>query len=185
MTPPTTFETPRLRLRPPVLADAPILFREYTQDPEVTRYLTWQPHANLEATQAFVRWCLDQWKECRHSFPWVLARKEDSRVLGMIEFRIGGHKAEIGYVLGKRFWGQGYMTEATTVLVDWGLTQPEICRVWATCDVDNLASARVLEKAGMQREGLLRRWIVHPNISDEPRDSWCYAKVKQTARVRE
>jgi RimJ/RimL family protein N-acetyltransferase len=62
--------------------------------------------------------------------------------------------------------------------VDWALTQPTIYRVWATCDVDNLASARLLEKIGMQREGLLRRWIIPPNISEVPRDCWCYAKTK-------
>ena len=50
--------------------------------------------------------------------------------------------------------------------------------MWAVCDIDNLASARVMEKAGMQREGILKRWSVHPNISAEPRDSYCYAVVK-------
>jgi hypothetical protein len=53
-----------------------------------------------------------------------------------------------------------------------------IFRVWALCDVDNLASARVMEKVGMQREGILRRWILHPNLSDEPRDVYCYSVVK-------
>ena len=47
--------------------------------------------------------------------------------------------------------------------------------VWATCDVDNLASARVLEKAGFEREGRLHNWIVHPNIGPEPRDCYVYA----------
>jgi [ribosomal protein S5]-alanine N-acetyltransferase len=50
--------------------------------------------------------------------------------------------------------------------------------VWAVCDVENAASARVLEKAGMRREGVLRRWAMHPNMGEEPRDSFCYAKVK-------
>jgi len=50
------------------------------------------------------------------------------------------------------------------------------------CDVDNLASARVLEKVGMSREGVLRRSTMHPNASDEPRDSYCYAIVKESIR---
>ena len=53
-----------------------------------------------------------------------------------------------------------------------------IFRIWAVCDLDNFASARVLEKAGMQREGVLRRYILHPNISSEPRDVYCYATVR-------
>ena len=70
------------------------------------------------------------------------------------------------------------MNEALKSVVEWALAQPEIYRVWATCDVDNVASARVLERAGMGREGVLRRWLVHPNLSDEPRDCLCYSIVK-------
>jgi RimJ/RimL family protein N-acetyltransferase len=73
------------------------------------------------------------------------------------------------------------MTEVVRAVNDWALAQPEVHRVWAVCDVDNLASARVMEKAGMAREGKLRRWAVHPNLSTEPRDFWCYARVKETS----
>jgi RimJ/RimL family protein N-acetyltransferase len=51
-------------------------------------------------------------------------------------------------------------------------------RIGAVCDVDNIGSARVLEKSGFVREGLLLRWLVHPNISDEPRDCYSYARVR-------
>jgi RimJ/RimL family protein N-acetyltransferase len=82
-------------------------------------------------------------------------------------------------VLARTFWNQGYMTEALKGIVDWGLKRKDIYCVWAVCDVDNLASARVMEKAGMQREGILRRWSVHPNLNDKPRDSSCFAITKQ------
>jgi RimJ/RimL family protein N-acetyltransferase len=70
------------------------------------------------------------------------------------------------------------MTEAARVVVEWALSCPDVYRVWATCDVDNVASARLLEAVGMQREGVLRRWLVHPNVGDAPRDALCYALVK-------
>jgi RimJ/RimL family protein N-acetyltransferase len=70
------------------------------------------------------------------------------------------------------------MSEALQSVLQWALAQPEIFRVWATCDIDNLASARVLERVGMEREGVLRRWLVHPNISEVPRDCLCYSVVK-------
>jgi ribosomal-protein-alanine N-acetyltransferase len=70
------------------------------------------------------------------------------------------------------------MTEALTPIVEWALAQPRIFRVWATCDIENRRSARVLEKVGMQFEGVLRRYVVHPNVSDEPRDALLYARVK-------
>src|SRR5258707_1279376 len=62
----------------------------------------------------------------------------------------------IAYVLARSYWGQGLMTEALAWLVDWALKQPAIRRAWAMCDVDNPNSARVMEKAGMQREGIRR-----------------------------
>lgn len=78
----------------------------------------------------------------------------------------------------KKYWGQGYMSEAARAMVDWALSQDEIFRVSATCDISNIASARVMEKAGMQREGILRRHTIHPHLSPEPRDVYIYAKVK-------
>ena len=63
-------------------------------------------------------------------------------------------------------------------MIDWALEQPEIFRIQAVCDVENIGSARVMEKAGMEREGTLRRYVLHPNISDEPRDVYMYAIVK-------
>ena len=85
---------------------------------------------------------------------------------------------EFGYVLARRWWGQGLMTEALTEIAGWVLRQDGVFRVASTCDVDNIGSARVMEKAGLAREGLLRRWLVYPNISDEPRDCFCYARVR-------
>ena len=96
----------------------------------------------------------------------------------MMIARVTDEKWELGYVLARFYWGNGYMTEAVQGLVHWALKQKQIYRIWAVCDVDNIASARVMEKAGMQREGILRRWSVHPNLSPEPRDSYCYAIVK-------
>jgi len=67
------------------------------------------------------------------------------------------------------------MTEAVKKVLDWASKQKEIYRVWSVCDVDNIASARVMEKVNMQREGILRRWSVHPSISPEPWSAYCYA----------
>ncbi|HEV2121292.1 MAG TPA: GNAT family protein, partial [Chloroflexota bacterium] len=62
--------------------------------------------------------------------------------------------------------------------VAWALSEPSVHRVWATCDVENTASRRVLEKLGFELEGTLRRWAVHPNISPMPRDSHCYSRIR-------
>ncbi len=98
------------------------------------------------------------------------------------DFLAGAHeqmyKVEFAYHLARREWGQGYAPEAAGALVHWALGQPTIHRIWTTCDVDNIRSVRVLEKLGLEREGTLRRWLVHPNISAEPRDALCFGRVK-------
>jgi ribosomal-protein-alanine N-acetyltransferase len=174
---PAVIETNRLRLRAPRLEDADEIFARYAQDAEVTRYLTWRPHTSVEPVREFLRGLLTL-REQGAVLPWVVERRADGRLLGAMDLRLQGFRAEIGYALARDAWGQGFASEAAWALVDWALRQPGLYRVWAVCDVDNPASGRVLEKAGMVREGLLRRWSMHPNVSDEPRDCWCYARVR-------
>ncbi len=177
MKPPEHIETERLVLRLPSVADAEAIFTSYAQNEEVTRYLVWQPHKHIQETKDFLAGCVAAWKKDTR-FPYNVTIKETGAVAGMIEIRLNSFKADVGYVLSPQFWGKGLATEALRSLVEWALNQTSIYRIWALCDVDNPASARVLEKAGMQREGLLRRQIIHPNISDEPRDCYCYAIAK-------
>lgn len=175
--PPGTLHTTRLVLRRPTLEDARDIFERYTQDPVVTQYLRWRPHKDIAQTESFIQRCLHAW-DTGQGFPYVITLRQERGPIGMIDLRISGHRAEIGYVLARAHWGHGYMTEAAKALVDWALNQPAIYRVWAVCDVENAASIRVLEKVGMKREGVLRRWLIHPNVSDEPRDCFCYAMTK-------
>lgn len=190
--PPETMETARLRLRPPRMEDAPAIFERYASDPEVTRFLTWRVHDGVEQTLAFLR-SLTKAIEAGTTHAWVIEGKTDRRLMGLIsmaattargsdllstEQERRNYRVTFGYHLARSEWGRGFATEAVRAFVGWALGQPEVHRVWAVCDVDNLASARVLEKAGLVREGRLRRWNVHPNISREPRDCHCYALVR-------
>jgi [ribosomal protein S5]-alanine N-acetyltransferase len=177
MRPPEILESSRLRLRRLVEDDAEAVFAAYAQDPEVTKYLVWRRTGNLEDTRHALRSATEAWDEGK-AFNWVVLRKKDDRLLGMVGVRVDGHKVELGYVLAREFWRQGYMTEAVRAVVSWAIKEEDVYRVWAVCDIENLASARVMEKAGMQREGILRRWSMHPNRSEEPRDCYCYAITK-------
>ncbi|MDJ0567910.1 MAG: GNAT family N-acetyltransferase [Pleurocapsa sp. MO_192.B19] len=174
---PQIIETSRLKLRSPSLQDAPAIFEQYAQDKQVTKYMTWQPHQNVETTQKFVQRCIDA-LATKTDFYWVILPKKAKKAVGMIRLQHQNYHTSLGYVLARPYWNQGLMTEALQPLVGWAITQPDIYRVWAVCDCENLASARVLEKVGMTREGILRRWLIHPNLSDKPRDCFCYAKVK-------
>ena len=175
--PPATWETERLVLTPACVADAQAAFEGYTSDPSVTRYMMWRAHGSLDETVQFMRRCENVWRE-GSAFPWSLRLKRDGSFAGMLEARVRQHSVDIGYVLARRLWRQGLMSEAVGGFVAWAMSQPGIFRIWAICDVENIASARLLEHAGMQLEGTLRKRVVHPNMSDTPRDCFCYAIVK-------
>jgi [ribosomal protein S5]-alanine N-acetyltransferase len=175
--PPERIKTKRLVLRIPALTDATILFDTYTHDPEVTRYVMWRPHTSVDQTLEFLKSCVAAW-EGEKRFPYVIMLKGTDNPIGMVDFHIAGSTVGIGYVIGRAYWGRGYVPEAVQAIVKWALRQPSIYRVCADCDVENTASIRVMEKVGMQREGVLRRHTIHPNISNEPRDCYLYAIVK-------
>jgi len=174
---PTELLTPRLRLRPTQAEDAEAIFAGFAQDAEVTRYLTWRPHTDISQTREFLAGRQAAWAK-GDDLTWAIALRQADACIGLIGLRRHGFKADMGYVLARPFWGRGLMPEAARAVVDWAFVDPGIHRVWATCDVDNLSSARVLEKVGMTREGILRGWIVHPQISNTPRDCFCYARVR-------
>ncbi len=179
MRPPSTIETARLRLRTPATGDADAIFTTYASDAEATRYVSFPTHRSVADAHEFLQRCEVGWA-ADGPFTWVIVLREDDRLVGTIDIRPQGARVEIGYILARAYWGRGFMTEVVRAVGDWALAQPEVHRVWAVCDVDNRASARVMEKAGMEREGRLRRWAVHPNIGATPRDFWCYARVKET-----
>jgi ribosomal-protein-alanine N-acetyltransferase len=171
------WETARLVARRATRDVAQDVFDAYAQDAEVARYMIWRPHREVDETIAFLDRCERAWQDGT-AFSWTLWLKEDGCLAGMIEARLRGSSADIGYVLRRSLWRRGLMTEAIRFVIDWALSLPGVYRVWATCDVENVASARLLESVGMEREGVLRRWIVHPNMSDTPRDALCYAIVR-------
>ena len=174
---PEHIETQRLFLHPPQMEDASAMFNGWAQDVDVTRYLTWRPHKNLEESKMILAGAICAWGTDT-GFPYMITLKRSGEVIGMIDPRIEGSKVGVGYVLGRAHWGKGYMPEATLVVIDWAFLQPAIYRVYTTTDVENVASQRVLEKVGMFCEGVLRKYITHPNISDIPRDSYMYAVTK-------
>lgn len=174
---PATFRTARLSLRPITMADAAPIFAAYARDPEVTQFLIWRPHRTRRDIEAYIRSCLATPPHRARTY--VLVGRKDSVIRGCLDLRQADrHRLEFGYVLARAFWGQGLMTEALTEVVRWGLSQPTIFRISAVCDVDNIGSARVMEKSGLVREGLLRRYLVHPSMGTEPRDCFSYARVR-------
>ena len=178
-------KTRRLILRPTRLSDAKKIFNSYAQDLEVTRHVSWTPHQSVRETRNFMKACIKEWKTGT-GFPWVITRAKDKKLIGMIGLRFSDvklfshkrHMMDVGYVVMRSEWNKGYVTEALKAVVSYAFSIPSVHRVWAICDVGNPASARLMEKVGMVREGRLRRYTFHPNISPEPCDVYLYAKVR-------
>jgi RimJ/RimL family protein N-acetyltransferase len=160
-----------------MMEDARAVFETWAQDPEVTRTMSWRPHQDIDVTRSVLRRMIDAW-DSGFRFTYLIVGRDTNNAMGMIELRPEGHKVEIGYVLARAYWGGGYMTEAASALRDWVFQQPGIFRLYATTSVDNLRSQHVLERIGMTREGLMRRYIIHPSVSPEPMDSYLYALVR-------
>jgi RimJ/RimL family protein N-acetyltransferase len=175
---PPGFETERLVLRESTASDAPAIFAEYATDSAVTRFLTWPPHRSLADTETYLAACEAARHEGR-SNTYVLIPRGGGTLLGAFDLRIETpFRISFGYVLARRHWGRGLMTEALRAALGWAQAQPGVWRVWAVCDVGNHGSARVMEKAGLEFECVLRRWIMHPSISETPRDCRAYAWIR-------
>ena len=174
--PPESFGTARLLLRKPRAEDAALIFAAYAQDPEVTRYLTFRPHRDLNDAREAVERFLEGWRSAK-SYCWLIFRRDGEELVGAISAR-EDQGINLGYLIARPYWRHGFMSEALGAIVAWAFAQAAIFRVWAVCDIDNEASARLLEKNGFHQEGVLRKWSRHPNVSDVPRDCYCYAKTR-------
>ncbi|MEM9880716.1 MAG: GNAT family N-acetyltransferase [Pseudomonadota bacterium] len=150
---PETYETKRLRLRRIALADAQSVFDSYAGDADVARYTSWTPHQTVGETHSFIKRVLSQ-AENGQCFPMIVfAKAALVQPIGVFEVNLHGSTADYGYVLSKTAWGLGYATEVLTSLIGHALSHPEIYRVEAFCNTQNTASAKVMKKAGMTREG--------------------------------
>ena len=168
--------TARLWLRPPRETDAQQICARYAKDPEVCRYMSWTPHQSIDDTHAFLSRIIGDNAAGRSRGFLILC--ESGELLGSIGGAIDQHRMGFGYCLARDTWGHGIATEAARAFVASVLENPAICRIQAYCDVENRASARVLEKVGLELEGTLRQYLVLPNLGESPRDVYCYAKVR-------
>ncbi len=174
---PDRLEAPGSVLRLLRASDALAIFEGYARNPEVLRYMAWPPPRVLADTAAYLETVLDD-AERGVSFTYAILPVGTTELQGGIGFVLRGGTANFGYVLASAYWGRGLTSGALHTLADWLLAQPSVYRVEAFCHADNRRSARVMEKAGLQFEGRLRRHAVYPNLSDEPQDSLMHARVR-------
>jgi ribosomal-protein-alanine N-acetyltransferase len=130
----------------------------YASDPLVAKFTTWYEHQTIRHTIHFIE--LIQ-KQSQHPdvTHWAMVWKPSGRVIGTCDLRMALHRGEIGYALSREYWGQGIMPEALYEVLRYGFEVKRLERIEARCMVDNHASERVMQKLGMQFEGVLRKHI--------------------------
>jgi RimJ/RimL family protein N-acetyltransferase len=142
--------------------------------------MSWTPHRTIDDTIDFLSRIVSDNANGR-SFGFLVFSRQTGQLLGSVGGAKVDHRMQFGYCLARDAWGQGYATEAASAFVTAALQIPAVCRVQAYCDLENIASAHVLEKIGLEREGTLRRFMVLPNLGDVPRDVYRYAKICEQA----
>lgn len=166
----TPIQTERLRIRPFRPTDWQAV-HTYTSNAAIMHYLE-EGQMNAEQTQAWVQ------QQAESLEAYAVVRHTDDMLVGHISFHkwFNPHIYELGWVMHPDHHGRGYTTEAARALLRYGFETRNIHRVIATCQPENIASWRVMEKLGMVREGHLRQCVARPN--GEWWDEYFYAILK-------
>lgn len=142
-------ETERLLLRHFVIEDAERMFNNWANDPEVTKYMTWNPHENVEQTKSILNIWLEEYKK-PNCYRFCIVLKENSDLIGSIDVvdYVDGCP-EIGYCLSRKYWNNGYMTEAVKAFIDY-LFNVGFEKLVIEANVNNIASNKVILKCGFK-----------------------------------
>lgn len=172
-----TLETERLLLRKITLEDAWDM-HYYGSNENVSKYVTWETHKSLSDTREFIEFVLTKY-ENKKIAPWGIEYKENGKLIGTIDFvswQLKHNIAEIGYVLSQDYWGKGITTEAAKEVIKFGFENMDLVRIQARCDIENIGSARVMEKVGMTFEGVIRKGIF---VKSKHRDIKMYSIINE------
>lgn len=157
-----TLETTRLILEPFKDSDAQDVFA-YASDPEVAKTVTWEPHKTVDSSKEYLDWIKNQTstKDGKIFFVWAIREKKSNKVIGSIDFKnVFPHSGQFDYALGRNYWNNGFVTEAATEVVNWAFSHlPNLVRFQSYCIADNIGSKRVMEKSGLQFEGIRKKSI--------------------------
>ncbi|MGK7377118.1 GNAT family N-acetyltransferase [Planococcus sp. 1R117A] len=170
-------ETERLILRRLTIEDAEDMF-DYASKPIVSRFMPWEVHQTADDTKEFIWLILDGYNQ-QNKLTWAIELKSEKKMIGTIDFIkwLPKHgRAEIGYALSPKYWGNGFTQEAAKALIAFGFEKMQLNKVEAPIVPDNFQSQRVLEKVGMVCEGVARQ---HFYMKGEYVDLAMYSILKE------
>ena len=153
-----TIETPRLILRRAKTEDAEAMFRNWANDKDVTKYLTWPTHGEVAVTKQLLSSWVESYERDDY-YQWMIVLKELGQPIGSIMASTMGRaqSAHIGYCIGKAWWHQGIMSETLQAVIEFLFDEVGYHRVESLHDPNNPHSGAVMRKCGMKYEGTLRQ----------------------------
>lgn len=172
----TVVQTSRLRLRQIALEDASVLY-EYWSDPSVTEFMNIEPFESIEKAEEMIRF-LNKLTEDQQAIRYSITMKDTELIVGTCGFNsldFHNGRAEIGYDLGRSFWGQGYASEAVGALIQKGFTELGLNRIEAKVEPGNANSIKLLERLSFSYEGTLRQY---EKVNEGFIDLQMYSKLK-------
>lgn len=154
-------ETERLILRPFIQEDAESIYKNWASDPEVTKYLMWPTHENVETSKEILKEWVENYEK-KDYYHWAIVPKDNTNqpvgcigVMNQIDETI--KMAHIGYCIGREWWHKGVTSEALNGVIDFLFTKIGVNRIESRHDPHNPNSGEVMKKCGMKYEGTLRQ----------------------------
>ena len=152
-------ETDRLILRQFIINDARATFNNWSNDPDVTKYLTWAPHSNVDVSKSVLEgWITSYEKD--NFYQWGIVIKSTDELVGTISIvqqKDDIKMVQVGYCIGKKWWKQGITSEALAAIIRFFFEEVGINRLEARHDPRNPNSGKVMTKCGLKYEGTMRQ----------------------------
>ena len=151
---------------------------EYTGNHEVTQYLEWKAHTNIDQTKKFIRQVINGYETDNRSYLWAIELINEKKLIGVIrlyDYSPVNKRAEISYILNPGYQGNGYMLESIKIVLNFCFESLDIKRIQAKCVSKHNASVKIMKKAGMLYEGLMKKYFY---IKGNEEDASLYAKTK-------
>ena len=154
-------KTERLLLRQYKMSDAKQMFKNYATDPNVTKFLNWDPYKSVEEVEAFLTESIKAYDNL-DTYNWAI--QYNGEMIGSISTTYINDRdsaCEVGYCIGKDYWNKGIMSEALEAVIGFLFHEIHMHRIMAKHDVDNPASGKVMQKCNMTFEGKFRKFYLH------------------------
>jgi [ribosomal protein S5]-alanine N-acetyltransferase len=173
----TKIETDRLLLRRLDMTDAQDMF-EYTSNPSVTKYLSWDPHEEISKTEKFIRGVINKYEFQEKEFTYGIELKSQNKLIGALKILNicnFNKRGEFTSILNPDYQGKGYMGEAWQSLLEFCFNVAGLNRIQSYVTIDNIASQKKNDRAGLIKEGHLKDWWF---MKGKFKDAYIYAITK-------